>query len=48
VKTAADLRAEAERMRQFALTVTDPDVLETVEMLIAELECRARKLEQDG
>ena len=44
VKTADELRSEAGRMREFALGGTDPEVLEEIEMMIAELERRAREL----
>jgi len=40
--TADELRAEATRMREFALTVTDPEVLaEIINIMIAVWECRA-------
>ena len=39
--TAAELRAEAARMREFALTVTDPEVLAEINLMIAEWERRA-------
>ena len=42
VKIADELRSEAGRMREFALGATDPEVLEEIEMMIAELERRAR------
>jgi hypothetical protein len=42
VKTADELRSEAGRMREFALGVTDSEVLEEIETMIAELERRAR------
>ena len=48
MKTAAELREEAERLRQSARTMTDPQVLETVQELIDELQCRARRLEEAG
>ena len=44
VKTADELRSEAGRMREFALCATDPEVLEEIEVMIAELERRAREL----
>jgi hypothetical protein len=44
VKTANELRSEAGRMREFALGVTDSEVLEEIEAMIAELERRARAL----
>ena len=43
MKTAAELRNEARRIREFALTVTDPEVLEEVLALAEELERRARE-----
>jgi hypothetical protein len=48
MKTASDLRAEAERMREFALSVTDPEVLEEIQLMIGELERRARALGDGG
>jgi hypothetical protein len=45
-KTAAELRNEAARIREFALTVTDTEVLEEIQAMIAELERRARELEE--
>jgi hypothetical protein len=39
--TAAELRAEAARMREFARTVTDPEVLSEVYATIEEWERRA-------
>jgi hypothetical protein len=41
---AADLRAEALRLRAFALIVTDPEALMEIRMMIAELERRSREL----
>ena len=41
--TAASLRAEAMRMREFALTITDPEVLAEVNLMVAEWERRARE-----
>lgn len=46
--TAEGLRAEAERMRAFACTVADPEVLEEINLMIAEWERRARMLENEG
>jgi hypothetical protein len=43
--TAASLRAEAERLREFALSVTDNDVLDEIQLMILELERRARRFE---
>jgi hypothetical protein len=45
MKTAAELRAEAQRMRTFTLSVDDPEVLAEIHIMIAELERQARKLE---
>jgi hypothetical protein len=42
---SADLRAEAQRLRTFALTVTDPEVLAGIRTMIEELERRARRLD---
>ena len=42
--SAAELRAEAQRMREFALTVTNEEVLAEIQEMILELERRARKL----
>ena len=45
MKTAVELRAEAARMREFALTVTDDaGVLAEIHAMIEELEERARLL----
>ena len=40
--TAAELRDEAARMREFARTVTDPEVLAEVYAMVDEWERRAR------
>jgi len=40
--TAGKFRADAARMREFALTVTDPEVLSEVYAMIEEWERRAR------
>jgi hypothetical protein len=46
MKTAAELRAEAARMREFALGVTDDaDALVENQVMIEELERRARLLD---
>jgi hypothetical protein len=45
VKSAAELRNEAARIREFALTVTDAEVLEEILALAEELERRARETE---
>ena len=42
MKTAVELRAEAQRMRTFALSVDDPGVVAEIHAMIAELERRAR------
>jgi hypothetical protein len=42
--TASDLRAEAQRMREFASGVTDAEVRAEIQELIDELERRARQL----
>ena len=47
MRTAAELRAEASRMQEFTLTVTDRDVLEEINALMTEWERRARLLD-DG
>jgi hypothetical protein len=44
VKTADALRAEAQRMRTFALDVFDPEVMTELQLMIEELERRARML----
>jgi hypothetical protein len=46
VKTIAELRDEAARIREFALTVTDTDVLKEVLAMAEELERRAREIEE--
>lgn len=46
--TVEGLRADAERMRAFACTVADPEVLEEIKLMIAEWERRARMLENEG
>ena len=47
MKTAGELRVEAERWRDIARVVTDPDLLERIQELIEELEARVREME-DG
>ena len=42
--TAAELRADAARMREFARTVTDLEVLFEINEMIVELERRAREM----
>jgi hypothetical protein len=44
MKSADDLRAEAARMREFALTVTDPELLAGINEMIEEWERRAREM----
>ena len=46
MKTAAELRNEAARIREFALTVTDAEVLEEILAMAEELERRAREVEE--
>lgn len=46
--TAAELRAEAARMREFALSVTDPEVLAEIHAMIEEWERRARQQDNGG
>ena len=46
--TAAELRAEAARMREFAHTVTDPDVLAEIHAMVEEWERRAREQGNGG
>lgn len=45
MKTAGDFRAEAERLRELAKTVTDSVALREMRQLIDELEARAREVE---
>ena len=40
---AAELRAEAARLREFVQSVTAPEVRDEIELMIAELESRARQ-----
>jgi hypothetical protein len=47
MKTAGELRADAQRWRDTARRITDPDLLQMIEELIEELEARARELD-DG
>ena len=44
MKKGVELRAEAQRMRTFALSVTDTDVLAEIQLMVEELERRARLL----
>jgi hypothetical protein len=43
--TAAELRTEAAKMREFARTVTDPEVLAEIHAMIEEWERRASLLD---
>jgi hypothetical protein len=47
MKTAGEFRADAQRWRDTARRVTDPDLLQIIQEFIEELEARARELE-DG
>jgi hypothetical protein len=47
-KGAEELRAIAQRLRAFALTMTDAAVLSQLHAMIAELEHRASKQENGG
>ena len=47
MKTAGELREEAEHWRELARNVTDPVTLEAIRELIEELEALARELD-DG
>ena len=47
MRAAAELRAEAARMREFARTVTDPEVLSEVYAMIEEWE-RSARLHDNG
>ena len=42
--TAAELRGEAQHLREFAATVTDPEVLAELQLMIEECERRARAM----
>ena len=46
--TAAELRAEAQHLGAFALTVTDPNALAEISVMIQELELRSRELGNGG
>ena len=46
--SAAELRAKMAQMREFALTVTDPGVLEEIDLIIAGWEGRERLLDDGG
>lgn len=45
MKTAGEFRAEAQRLRDLERGTTDPQVLAKLRELIAELEARAREME---
>lgn len=45
MKTAGEFRAEAQRLRDVARSVRNPDLLEAIRELIEELEARAREVE---
>jgi hypothetical protein len=45
MSTASTFRAEAARLREFALTVTDAEVLAELRLIIEEWERRARLLD---
>jgi len=47
MKTAGEFRADAERWRDVARCVIDPELLQMIHKLIGELEARAREME-DG
>jgi hypothetical protein len=44
MKTAAEWRAEAARMREFARVVTEPEALAEINAMVEECERRARGL----
>ena len=46
--TAAELRDEAARMREFARTVTEPEVLAEIHAMVEEWERRAREQGNGG
>jgi hypothetical protein len=48
VRTAADLRTEAQRLRDLARSMTNPKILHEVNEMIKELERRARTLGNGG
>ena len=45
MKTAGDFRADSARLRERAREATDPEVVTKLRELVAELEARARELE---
>ena len=45
MRTAGDYRAEAQRLRELAKDMTDPEALVALRDMIDELELRARELE---
>jgi hypothetical protein len=48
MKTVADLRAEAQNLRDIARNITDPRMLIEIHEMIKELERRARTLGNGG
>ena len=46
--TAAELRAEAARMQEFARTVSDPEILAEIHAMVEEWEERARQQDNGG
>ena len=48
MKTAAEFRAEAQRLRVLVLTVSDPAVLTEIRLMIEELESRAQAALRTG
>jgi hypothetical protein len=46
--TAAELRAEAARMRDFAQSITDPEILAEINLVIEEWERRVRRMDNGG
>ena len=47
MRTASELRAEAQRLRGLATKVTDAAVLDMMQQLIDALELKAREIEDD-
>ena len=48
METAAELRAEAQRLRTFATSADDPEIVAELWTMIFELERRTRKQENGG
>jgi hypothetical protein len=48
MKTVEFFRAEAQRLRAFALSVEDPEVLAEIRLMIEELDRRVRAQENGG